>query len=141
MPIMKEIHAGTEGVALIDDQLSIASMVHQARISPHAGAVAIIGFRDNLNNLGTPINIALQTKDGDIVARNVFIWNIGIAEVVRNVKDEVVLRPQRGHEGFLGLRMAPEEQTFRTMGARSGPDGKKACAQGQGQTRDRAKQV
>ena len=88
---MKEIQADTEGVALIYEQLSIASMVYQARICPHAGAVAIVGFRDNPNHLGTPINIVLQTKDGNIVARNVFIWNIGNVEVVRNVKDEVEL--------------------------------------------------
>ena len=47
VPILKEIQVDAEGIALVYDQASVASMVGHARVSPHAGAVAIVGFRDN----------------------------------------------------------------------------------------------
>ena len=40
---------------------------------------------------GKAINIVLLAKDGNLMARNVFIWNIGNVEVVRNERDAVEL--------------------------------------------------
>ena len=91
VPIRKEIQANSEGVALVYDQASISSMVAQARICPHAGAVAIVGFRDITESPSKAINIVLQTKEGNLMARNVFIWNIGNVEVVRNESDAIEL--------------------------------------------------
>ena len=58
---------------------------------PQAGAVAVVGFRDLPECPGTPTNILLTAKDGNIVARNVFIFNIGNVQVVRDDKDAVEL--------------------------------------------------
>ena len=141
MPIVKVIQADAEGVALVYHQLSIASMVHQARISPEAGAVAIVGFRDNPNHLGTPMNIVLQTKDGNIVARNVFIWNIGNVEVVRNVKDEVELTgPKTVMMAFSGCTWHLKGKQPLPWATGQAPMGKRP-AQGQSQAGARAKQV